>query len=156
DGDVVVERFLGELHAVAFFADTVGEQHDVLVNGLLRQDALVGLSEGGRDLGTAIGRDAADQLLDRRAIFGLADRHGPLEGVVEDEYADRIDGPQVLDYTDGGEARQLDLAALHRARFIDDQHYGGTLGRSRRRELGGQHALQRVVGLALLFHVDVA
>ena len=55
-------------------------------------NALVGLGQRGRDLGAAIGRDAGDQLLDGGAILGLADGHGPLEGVVEDEDADGIDG----------------------------------------------------------------
>ena len=138
DGDVVGQRFLGERHAVAFFGNAVGQQHDVLVDRRLRQDALVRLGERRRDLRAAIRRDAGDQPLDGGAIFRLADGHRPLERVVEDQHAHRIDGPQILHHADRRQARQFDLAAFHGRRFVDDQHHRRAFGRARRRELRGQ------------------
>ena len=155
DGHVVGQGFARQRHAVALFGDAVGEQHDVLVDGGLRQDLLVGFGERGSDLRAAIGRDAGDQPLDGGAVVGPADRHGPLERVVEDQHAHGVDGPQILHHADGRQARQLDLAAFHGRRFVDDQHDGRALGRARRRQLGGQGALQRIVFLAFLVHVDV-
>ena len=102
DGHVIVDGFLGEGHAVALFADAVGEQHDVLVDSRLRQDARVGLGESGRNLGTAIGGDSGNEALDGGAIFRFADGHSPLERVIENEDAHRIDGAEIVHYAAGG------------------------------------------------------
>ena len=63
--DVVGQRLARQRHAVAFFGNAVGQQHDVLVDRGLRQNLLVRLGERRRDLRAAVGRDAGDQPLDR-------------------------------------------------------------------------------------------
>ena len=106
----LVDGLLRERHAVALFGDAVGQQHDVLVRSRsCGRILLIRLGQRGRDLRAAIGRDAGDQPLDGSAIVRLAHRHRPLEGVVEDQHADLIDGPQILHHADGGQARQFDL-----------------------------------------------
>ena len=76
------------------------------------------------------------RLIDR-PVLGAPDRHGPLEGIVEDQHAHLIDRPQIFDHSDGRDARQFHLAAFHRRGLVDDQHHGGAFGRARRRQLSG-------------------
>ena len=66
--------FSRQIQAVAFFGNSVGQQHDVLVSRLRRQHALEGFGQRRRDLRAAVRADARDQPLDQRAIFGAAQR----------------------------------------------------------------------------------
>ena len=79
DGDAVIRRFTRKRKAVTLLGDTVGQQHDVLIHGVLIQDSAVRLGEGGCNLRAAIGRDARDEPLDQGAIFRAAERHRPLK-----------------------------------------------------------------------------
>ena len=128
DGDLFEIRFARKLHAVAFFRDAVGQQHDMLVRRVGRQNAAIGFVERGRDLRAAVGGDAGDQPLDQRAVLSAADRNGPLVGVVEDQHAHQVDGPKIIHHADRRQPRQLDLAPLHRRALVDDQHHGRPLG----------------------------
>ena len=141
--------------AVALFGDAVGEQHDVLERGVRGQHFAISLRQRGRDLRAAIGGDSGNQTLDEDLVFSAANGHVPLEGVVENQDADLIDGAQIFHYADGGLARQLDFLAFHGRRFVDDEHHGGAFRRPRRSEFGGQSAVQRIFRL-LVFGVDIA
>ena len=70
NGDLVLRRLPGERHAVAFLGNAVGQQHDVLVDGIRGQDLAVSFGERRGDLRAAVGRDAGHQAFDRRAIVG--------------------------------------------------------------------------------------
>ena len=63
---------------------------------------------------------------------------------------------KILDDADGRHTREVDLLAFHGRRLVDDQHHGGALGRSGRREFGGEGALDRIFGRVLVIHVAVA
>src|ERR1019366_8570160 len=128
---------------VALLGDAVGEQLDVFVSGALRQDPLVGFGESGSDLRAAVGGDPGDLAFDGGLVFGAPQVDGPLEGVVEDQDADEIDGAQVFDDADGGQAGELDLAAFHGGRLVDDEDDGGAFGGTGRSDFRRQGAFQR-------------
>ena len=110
----------------------------------------IGFGQRRGDLGAAIGNNARNQALDQGLVFGSAQRHGPLEGIVEDQNAHLIDWPQILHHADGGQPGQLDFLAFHGRRFVDDQHYGGAFGRARRREFRGQRAIESILHFLLV------
>src|SRR5579884_199691 len=115
---------------------------------------MIRLAESGRDLRAAIGCDTGDEALNERLFLRAAERHGPLDGVVEDEDADQIDGPEVIDDAERGQARQFDFLALHGGRLVDDEYDGGAFGSARRRHFGGHGAVERVFDL-LVLGVDI-
>ena len=60
----------------------------------------------------------------------------------------------MIDHSDGGETRELDFAAFHRRRLIDNQSNAGAFGRFRRRKLCRE--ARSSASICLFFLVDLA
>ena len=136
NGDAVVGGVLRQAEAVAFFRNTVRQQHDVFVSGVDRQNLAVGFGQRGRDLRAAIRHDAADFALDQRPCcrrVRIGTSH--MKELSKISTPTRSSGLRFSTTPMAASARQFDLLAFHRRRLIDDQHHAGALRRARRNQL---------------------